>query len=130
MFKSRNQNPPTYASLFAKLGKIENKNVNSIELEQQQPKLNSNELISYDSFMKMRMNLAQEQSNTPSNPHDILPIKYIIIHLIILTFLSLILIGLQIAVIYRSQPYAFIGSGIWMGAYNLIMVFLSITASM
>jgi hypothetical protein len=141
MFRSRNQNPPTYASLFknikgksdvATTSKAANEAVvdktlaNDVTSLEIQPKLN--EPISYDSFMKMRKHLVQEQSN-PQDRQTYLPVKYITMHLVILTFISLILIGLQIIVINQNQQYAYIGTGIWMGIYNLLLVVLSIASS-
>ena len=136
MFRSRNQNPPTYASLFKNIkGKAAmktacDKNTTTtttgvLPLEQQ---TRLAEPISYESFMKIRKNLVQEQLN-PQDNQSYLPIKYITLHLVILTFISFILIGLQIVVIQRNQQFSYIGAGIWMGVYNLILTILSVASS-
>ena len=144
MFRSRNQNPPTYASLFKNLKAkpsvvattsktagiaIDKTSANGVTPVETQSPPRLNEPISYESFMKMRKHLVQEQSITHEDRLPYLPIKYITLHLVILTFISFILIGLQIIVINQNQQFSYIGTGVWMGVYNLLLVVLSVLSS-
>lgn len=130
MFKYRNQGPPSYNSIFQNNSnnkKKLNANATSKQTDQQQ----LNEPISYELFMKTRKHLVQEQANLQqqyeaSNRCRYLPVKYIVIHLLLLAFLSIIFIGLQVVAIDRNEPYYYVGAGIWIGVYNLFLIIFTL----
>lgn len=54
------------------------------------------------------------------------PIRYVIVHCVIMAILNVILISLQIVAIKNDAAISYIGSAMWAGSYNLITVFMAI----
>lgn len=58
------------------------------------------------------------------------PIRYVLVHCVIMVIINVVLISLQIVAIRNDAAISYIGSAIWSGSYNLITVFMAILTSL
>ena len=57
------------------------------------------------------------------------PSKYVVIHSILIVLLSIAAIVVQIVLIINKAPLSVIGSGIWVGVFYIVAVFLAVLNS-
>jgi hypothetical protein len=60
---------------------------------------------------------------------DKYPIKYVIIHSSLIIVLSLAAIAIQVVLIVEKAPLSVLGSGIWIGVFYIVAVFLALLNS-
>jgi hypothetical protein len=112
------QKPPAYNSIFGKKSRASSKNQkeesgNSKQLNDSQKEQKLQEPISYDSFMKARKAHVESQEQIQTSCQFCKLERYIIVHCVLLTILSFILISFQIFLISKNSRFSYIGAGIW-----------------
>ena len=58
------------------------------------------------------------------------PIKYVVVHCVLMAIINIVLISLQIVAIKNDAAISYIGSALWAGVYNMITVGMAFLTSL
>lgn len=106
--------PPTYPGTFQPVMMVP---VNGMMMN---PNINI-----YEQQREFRMKMMQERNEYINKRlKENFPVKYVLVHGIILLVMAAIMISMQIVLLVKNSPNAFNSSGIWCGAYLGIVVLM------
>lgn len=120
--EEKSEEPMNYALLIALREKNNSATAQTNQLQEQQ----SNNSIPRQLPITSSMNEVDIIDSTFNNHSSVV---YITFYCFILTFLSIILVVLQIVLINNHQLWADFGSGIWIALTNFVSIFLCVFTS-
>jgi hypothetical protein len=138
----KNDQPPTYDESMKSINK-EFKNIPTLIVSNADDEIEvSKHPTSVEDYAEEENNQCEASSDNPELEYELeqahymkirlekkYPIKYILMHNLIMTALNLAIIFLQLIAIHKNAALSYTGSGILAGIYNLITVALSLSTS-